>query len=182
MLKLFVIFSVIIILLLQIIRLKNKGNNMINKKLFLNLNKTLIDILNDSNLDVNEIEDKKNKLNDWLNEMINTNKLNNYYYSLAHEIKSYKFLEKMGNLVMAKDTRNEKGPDFRLNNYKIECVCCSSGDVDNNGLENYRLNENQKEVVFDYNKLLEILLPRITQALNEKSDKFRKYINDRSYK
>ena len=183
MFKIFVIFIVIIIVLVKISRLSNKGSNsMINKKFFRDTNKMLIDILNASNLEANEIEDKKNKLNNWLNEMINTNSINNHYYSLAHEIKSYDFLEKIGNLVMAKDTRNEKGPDFRLNNYKIECVCCSSGDIDNNGLENYRLSEKQKELVFDYNKLLEILLPRVTQALKEKSDKFRKYINDRNYK
>ena len=80
---------------------------------------------------------------------------------------------------MARDSNSETGPDFRLNNYSIECVCCSSGDTNKNGLENYRLNENRKSLVVDYNKLLEILLPRITQELVVKSQKLKEYIDTR---
>ena len=151
---------------------------MINEKYFKETNEILVEILDNSNLITKEIEDKKNKLNVRLKAMLTNKKIDNHYCSLAHEIKSYDFLKKYGSPTMAKDTKSEKGPDFKLNNYNIECVCCSSGDVSKNGLENYRLNENQKSLVYNYNELLEILLPRMTQELNVKSDKFKKYINE----
>lgn len=155
---------------------------MINEKYFKEINQKLIDILDNSNLNQKEIRIRKEKLNKKLINMINKKEIDNHYVSLAHEIKSYDFLKKYGNLKMAQDANSEAGPDFRLNNYNIECVCCSSGDTSKNGLDNYRLNENRKSMIVDYNKLLEILLPRITQELVVKSQKLKKYINDRNNK
>lgn len=155
---------------------------MINEKYFKETNEKLLKILDNSDLIPKEIKDKKQKLNTSLNDMINKQEIENKYVSLGHEIKSYDFLKKYGNLKMARDTISEAGPDFKLNNYRIECVSCSSGDTNINGLENYRLNENNKSIIVDYNKLLEILLPRITQELKDKSETFRSYIDSRNCK
>lgn len=155
---------------------------MINVQYFNEINKKLISILDNSDLDKKEIKTRKEKLNGKLRNMIDKKYIDNHYVSLAHEIKSYQFLKKYGCLKMARDSNSEVGPDFRLNNYKIECVSCSSGDIKNNGLENYRLNEKRKSMVVDYNKVLEILLPRITQELFCKSEKIKKYIDNRDSK
>lgn len=155
---------------------------MINEKYFKEINKKLINILDSSNLIEKEVEDKKEKLNKRLKDMISAQKIDNHYASLAHEIKSYSFFNKYGNLKMARDTNSETGPDFKLNQYRIECVCCSSGDTQKNGLEKYRFSENRKSIVIDYNKLLEILLPRITMELVIKSQKLKEYIDNRSNK
>ena len=152
---------------------------MINEKYFKEINQKLINILDNSNLKQKEIKTRKGKLNKRLADMISKKEIDNHYVSLAHEIKSYEMLKNYGNLKMATDSNSETGPDFRLNNYSIECVSCSSGDTTKNGLENYRLNENRKSMIVDYNKLLEILLPRITQELVEKSKKIKTYIDTR---
>lgn len=153
---------------------------MINEKYFEDINNKLINILDNSDLNVKEIKTRKEKLNKKLMNMIEKEKIDNHYVSLAHEIKSYQFLKKYGCLQIAIDSNSEVEPDFKLNNYKIECVCCSSGETDKNGLENYRLSENRKSMIVDYNKLLEILLPRITQELCIKSKKLKKYIDNRN--
>lgn len=153
---------------------------MINVQYFKEINEKLINILDNSNLDKKEIRTRKEKLNKKLNDMIDKKEIDNHYVSLAHEIKSYQFLKEYGCLQMARDSNSEVGPDFKLNNYKIECVCCSSGETDKNGLENYRLSENRKSMIVDYNKLLEVLLPRITQELCTKSKKLKEYIDNRN--
>ena len=155
---------------------------MINEKYFNETNEKLINILDNSDLIPKEIRDKKQRLNGSLKDMINKQEIDNQYVSLGHEIKSYDFLKRYGDLRMARDTISNPGPDFKLNNYWIECVSCSSGDTNVNGLDNYRLDENNKSIIVDYNKLLEILLPRITQELKDKSETFRSYIDSRNYK
>ena len=152
---------------------------MINENYFKELNKELINILDNSNLIPKEKTFRKRNLNLKLLNMLNDKKIDNHYLSLAHEIKSYDFLKKYGCIKMAEDSKNQTGPDFKINNYNIECVCCSSGQTNKNGLDNYRFSENRKSMLIDYNKLLEILLPRITQELNEKSKKFQNYIDKR---
>lgn len=155
---------------------------MINTLYFERINKKLINMLDNSDLSIKEIKTRKEKLNKRLNDMVDDGRIDNSYMSLAHEIKSYQFLRNYGNLRMSEDSNSEKGPDFKLNNYRIECVCCSSGVIEKNGLNNYRLNESRKIMVVDYNKVKEILLPRITQELFQKSKKFNDYIDDRNNK
>ena len=110
---------------------------MINENYFKELNKELINILDNSNLIPKEKTFRKRNLNLKLLNMLNDKKIDNHYLSLAHEIKSYDFLKKYGCIKMAEDSKNQTGPDFKINNYNIECVCCSSGQTNKNGLDNY---------------------------------------------
>ena len=53
---------------------------------------------------------------------------NDRYYNLAHEIKSFHFLQQFGCLLISEDSRGIAGCDCKLNErYQIECVCSSVG-------------------------------------------------------
>lgn len=77
---------------------------MINEKYFEDINKKLINILDNSDLNTKEIRTRKEKLNKKLMDMIVKKEIDNHYVSLAHEIKSYQFLKKYGCLKMAIDS------------------------------------------------------------------------------
>ena len=154
---------------------------MLNRSYFYGLHADLLKIIRNSTMDKKEKNYRVKKANEKLKLMLKTEKIDNHYYSLAHELKSYELLKNFGQPEITCDSRNRKGPDIRLNTYHIECVCCSPGKAISE-LEKYRLNEYRRSVVFDYNKKMEIILPRITSALGEKRDKFEKYIKDRNNK
>lgn len=154
---------------------------MLNRKYLNQYHIKLIKLIDSSDFNIKEKEYRKIKLNKLFREMLKQEQINNHYISLAHEIKSYKFLKQFGIIQIALDSNNEEGPDFTLGEYKIECVSCSPGKITEK-LEKYRLTDYRKSGVFDYNKELEILLPRITTALDEKSRKFSNYISKRHYK
>ena len=153
---------------------------MVNIKNFNNLHIKLINIIKNSNILEKEKNYRLKNLNRNLEFMIKQHKIKTEYYSLAHELKSYEFFKNYGQIKLAYDSSNEAGPDIKLNNYYIECVCSTSGTVIDK-LEKYQLNDYRNEIIYDYDKLLELVLPRLTGSLNEKSYKFKKYINNRNY-
>lgn len=68
---------------------------MINEKYFEDINKKLINILDNSDLNTKEIRTRKEKLNKKLMDMIVKKEIDNHYVSLVHEIKSHQFLKNM---------------------------------------------------------------------------------------
>lgn len=153
---------------------------MINKDYFKKTNEMLNVFLNIAFEETknNEFINRKNSINKKYADLIRVNNITKDYITHAHEIKSYQFLKKYGLVSVAKDSKSAKGPDFKLLKYHIECVCCTSGDTTKNGLDNYRLTAERTSIVYDTNKKNDVFYSRITQSLNEKCQKFRKYIED----
>lgn len=150
---------------------------MINKKYFLELNNQLISVLDNSELRNKEKIFRKNRLNVLLEKMFKEEKIDPQYVALVHEIKSFEFMKKINKETkLAEDSNSETGPDLKIENYKIECVCCSEGENYNFGILNY----NAEYGLGDYNILLETVLPRITLVLERKSDKYKEYIDNRN--
>ena len=145
---------------------------MLYTKFWEEQNAKAINVINNMKIPLKEKQYRKKRMNDNLQNMISKNEVNVLYYSLLHEIKSYQFLKRFGDIKVANDCEHEKGADFKFKHYHIECVSCSSGE--SKEILNHYLTLSQ----FDYNKCLSYLYPRITSSLNEKSIKFKKYIND----
>ena len=158
---------------------KMEDDKMLNRKYLNRLHLKLQKDIDNSDWNEKEKKYEKGKLNKLFRGMIRKEQLDNHYVSLAHEIKSYEFLKNLGNVQKAIDSKSEEGPDFTIGDYKIECVACSPGET-LGILEKYRLTDYRKSGLFDYNKKLEILLPRMTSSLNEKVEKLNKYINKRN--
>ena len=152
---------------------------MLNRKYLNKFHLKLKNYIDNSNWNEKEKKYEKMKLNQLFREMTRKEQLDNHYISLAHEIKSYEILKNLGKVKKAIDSKNEEGPDFTIGDYRIECVASSPGET-LEVLEKYRLTDYRKSGVFDYNKKLEILLPRMTSSLNEKVNKFNTYIDKRN--
>ena len=145
---------------------------MLNVDFWNEQNAKAINVINNMKISLKEKQYRKKRMNDNLQNMISKNEVNILYYSLLHEIKSYQFLKRLGGVKVANDCEHEKGADFKFKNYHIECVSCSSG-ANKEILDHYLTLS-----FFDYNRCLSYLYPRITSSLNEKSIKFKDYIND----
>lgn len=151
---------------------------MIDKKFWGNENHKAMELLETMEIPDKEKLYRKRRINLKFHEMLSKNEISVLYFSLLHELYSYNFLKNYGFVNIALDCNHDEGPDFKLKDYYIECVCSSQGDIKANGLEQY---DNIIDV-FNYNKLLNILYPRITSSLNEKANIFKKYINDKIIK
>ncbi len=147
-----------------------------NHSLFEEHTKMLVNILDKSSLDLKEKKYRKENLLKIYNQMVETNSINSRYYNLSHEIRSLDFLNNYGCLVIASDSKSEKGCDFYLDSgIQIECVCSSRGDEKKNGLDQFNGNG-----VFDYNVKEGIILSRLTQSINEKVLFYQNHILDKS--
>lgn len=104
---------------------------MLNRSYFYGVHADLIGIIKNSSMDQKEKNYRLRKANEKLKTMLKEERIDNHYYSLAHELKSYELLKKFGEPEIAFDSRSKKGPDIRLNNNNIECVCCSPGKTMN---------------------------------------------------
>lgn len=145
----------------------------INKYLFDKSTKYLLEVLNKANIDEKEKNYRKEKLLSIYEEMLEENYINNEYYSLAHEIKSFELFSKFTSVILAKDYKHEAGCDIRIyNNYQIECVTSSPGDENKNGYNAF-----YGSGIFDYNKKETIILTRILQSLNEKKVFYYNHLN-----
>ena len=143
-----------------------------NKELFSAHTDMLLKILDNSDISPQEIEYRKNELLKIYNDMVKKNVIDNRYYNISHEIRSLEFLSKYPNMMMAQDHLSKAGCDFQIyNNYLVECVCSSSGEEENNGLDKFH-----GSGVFDYGKKEQIILTRLTQSLLEKKDFYNKHL------
>ena len=129
---------------------------MLYTKFWEEQNAKAINVINNMKIPLKEKQYRKKRMNDNLQNMISKNEVNVLYYSLLHEIKSYQFLKRFGDIKVANDCEHEKGADFKFKHYHIECVSCSSGE--SKEILNHYLTLSQ----FDYNKCLSYLYPRIT--------------------
>ena len=86
----------------------------INKPLFEEHTKMLLDILNSSNINFKEKEYRKNELLKIYNKMKKSNVIDNKYYNKSHEIRSLEFLEHYDNLQIAQDHLSKTGCDFKI--------------------------------------------------------------------
>ena len=150
----------------------------INKSCFDDAMNIVVEILNRYN--ITEKQDRINKITKILNKMMNKQATDREFYSLVHEIKSYDFVRLFGEATLANDVKHEPGPDIKFKKNRIECVCCSEGDILELGYEDYSIVHcKQKSKVINYNKTKEFLLPRITNALyHKKNEKIERYIKN----
>lgn len=154
---------------------------MINDDYITKYHLSLINIIKKTYWPEKEKDDRINKLNEEFKKIQQIGKITSRYNSLAHEIKSYDFLKNFGQIKMSFDSQHIKGPDIKMNDYRIECVSSSAGEVEAE-FEKDHLNENKKFVMYDYKDKLKYLLPRLTNSLKAKSDKFKDYIDGRNYR
>ena len=141
----------------------------INKGCFDDAMVIVLDILN--KYDISDRQERIDKIIKIYNKMINDEEIDREFYSLAHEIKGYDFIRSFGEALLANDKEHEAGPDINFRKNRIECVCCSEGNILDAGYKEYSINHNrQKCKIIDYNKTKEYLLPRITNSLYYKKD------------
>lgn len=149
----------------------------INKSCFDDAMKIITEILKN-----NSVQDKDNridKIKRVYNKMVKEDKPDREFYSLVHEIKSFEFINLFGKADLANDEGHEKGTDILFGDNRIECVCCSEGNIVNVGFKDHSVGYcEEQSIVIDYNKTKEFVLPRITNSLDVKRDKIIKYINE----
>lgn len=127
-----------------------------------------------------EIQDRKNKL---INACEGADKLQEdkivRYYNLAHEIKSFYFLNDFGKLRISSDRKSEAGCDAVLNDYyQIECVCASAGKNSKySGYEENRMRNKEGCWVTNYSPIRDFILSRITSVIHEKKEFYRKHLD-----
>ena len=144
-----------------------------NYKLFNNHMSMLFKIIRNNNIDPDEIEVKKETIKKEFISMLKKREITSRFYNLSHEIRCLEFLNKYGNLQIAKDSKSKPGCDFILNNdIQIEAVCCSRGDEKINGL-----NKIPESGIIDNIPKEKILLSRITTAIDTKIDFYEDHKN-----
>lgn len=141
-----------------------------NGPLFSEHTDMLIDILDNSNIDLTEKKFRKDTLLNVYNKMKQTNIIDNRYYQLSHEIRSLEFLNNIGSVKIAKDSSGKAaGCDFVLNtDYQVECVCSSTGDEKSNGFHEYSLKNTINKGIIDYGKKEKIILTRFSSSIEDK--------------
>lgn len=145
---------------------------MINIDLLKESKEMLLDILKDSQIPEKEKQYRKKELLNVYEKIIKDEKMSSRYYELAHEIKSIKFLECFPDFKTALDHKHESGADFKIfDKYNIECVCSSSGNEVENGLDKL------EGTGTDYNKKEQIILTRLTGSIKAKRDFYYKHID-----
>ena len=136
--------------------------------------KTLLNILEISNISGQEKEYRKKELIKVYNKMDQTKKIDNKYFDLSHEIRSIEFLSKYPNMTIAQNHLSKSGCDFTIyNNYCVECVCSSSGDEEKNGLDKFH-----GSGMFDYTKKREIMLTRLTSSIYDKKKFYYEHLEN----
>lgn len=142
----------------------------INKSCFEESMDIVMNILNESN-----ISDKKNRIDritNIYNKMLKEKNPDREFYSLAHEIKGYDFINSFGDASLSNDEKHKAGPDITFGKYRIECVCCSEGSILDAGYAEYSIIHTRKKTkIINYNKTREFLLPRLTNSLITKKEK-----------
>lgn len=140
------------------------------KLLYENLN-DLTSLLDSFEMSNEEKEYRKNNL--WRGYEDSIVIVDNKYYDFSHETRSIVFLNKISsNVVISSDSKSEVGCDITMDNiYKIECVCCHQGDTKINELCDYLV----VNKIVDGKKKEDIVLSRITQAIEEKKKKYHDY-------
>ncbi len=103
-------------------------------------------------------------------------RFNDLYYNLAHEIKSYHFLQQFGKIVISEDHRHKAGCDCNLNShYQIECVCSSAGEK-TEGVDLFGKRRESKFYVGNYDK--SFLFCRLTASVKKKLDFYNDHIKN----
>jgi hypothetical protein len=149
-----------------------------NEKLFEEHYELLLKILEDKVEKINkkEAEYKRQQLIKIYNSMKVENKIQNEFYSLSHEIRSFGFFFDNGIINISEDSKSKIGPDFTYkNNYKIECTICTEGNgknkkaVKDSGFQTYN-------TTIDYNEKFRQISLRITNSIKNKKEQFDKYL------
>lgn len=129
-----------------------------------------------SKLDEDEQAFKFNKLKLTYQGMVKENKIDDNFYALSHEIRSYGFFYDNGKTIITKDSKNKIGPDIVFKDkYKIECTICTAGLGNNKkALKDSGFQVFNK--VIDYNEKFRQISLRITNSIKYKKEQFEKYL------
>lgn len=141
--------------------------------------KWLLELLSLCDVSPEEFEHRKKALENaqYLPESV-ISRFNDLYYNLAHEIKSFHFLQQFGKIIISEDHRHKAGCDCNLNNYyQIECVCSSAGK-NTKGVDLFGKRRESKVHVGNYDK--SFLLSRLTQSLDKKLKFFNEHIKSKT--
>ena len=135
----------------------------------------LYEILDNSSMSKAEIYFRKAQLKrcvDRISEYENRDDYNRYN-QLAHEIESYSFLKRFGEVKMSEDCKSQPGCDLiLLNTIYVECVCATAGDAEKSGLASYL-----GEGFYDYKKKRQLLNERFISSLYAKVEFYNTHIN-----
>ena len=101
----------------------------VHKKYLKDMNDLIIETLERSSMPESEKKYKSDRLKKGVSLENRKTFIDNYYISTIHEIKTYELLSKYGNVKVASDSKCEAGTDFKFLDYNIECVSCTSGDI-----------------------------------------------------
>lgn len=156
-----------------------------NEPLFktnLNILKSILN-QNQSLLGPQEVTYRKRNLENVYKYMVSNNIICDSYYSIAHEIRAIDLFSKLGDVHIAKDSKNEPGVDLSYKDILIECVVSTSGEGKNHDaliLSGYQ----EYNRVIDYNVLSQQISLRILSSLASKCSKYiqdveKKVIDDR---
>lgn len=132
----------------------------------------LMEILKNSKIQGNEKIYRETALNKYYSNIFWNGKINyeqlRQFYSHAHEIRTYKFLNNFGRAIPFNDHKNQSGCDFIFDDkYLIECVCTNEGMT---GLSNYILT---KDIDY-FDDENEIIYSRISSVIFDKLKKYEK--------
>ena len=135
----------------------------------------LFGILDNSNLSKTEITYRKSQLKLCVDRIAERETREDYnrYNQLAHEIESYAFLKRFGQVKMSEDSKSQPGCDLLLSNtIYIECVCATAGDAEKSGLASY-----MGEGSFDYRKKRQLINERFISSLSAKVEFYNTHKN-----
>ena len=136
----------------------------------------LFEILDNSSLSKAEINYRKVQLNHCVDRIEKQENLEDCdrYNQLAHEIESYAFLKRFGQVEMSNDHNHKPGCDLLLSNtIYVECVCATAGNAEKSGLASY-----MGEGSFDYRKKRQLLNERFISSLSAKVEFYNAHKNE----
>lgn len=124
------------------------------------------------------IKSKKKKLIDSFCDTIKTADVyNQEFHSVCHELETFNYLSQIKQTPIPSDDK-KAGADFNSDIGYIECISLTLGDNKAKSDLLEKLKKYQDYISHDVHTLPEMIEPRFTSAVNDKKNKFDKYIKD----
>ncbi len=139
---------------------------MLNYKLMNEIQINLYKILKEATFCEEEKRYRKEKLYKFFTHSIRNENIDQQYIATLHELRSYSLLEKMGNVKIALDYKQEPGPDISYKDNRIECTICTEGN-DLKEIQRFRDSYRTQE----YSPKEMIILTRLTRSYKNKKRK-----------
>lgn len=133
----------------------------------------LVSILFDlkKSLGLQEFDFRSQNLQRVFDGMLRVGKIDDSYYSIAHEIRAIEMFSKMDLIKVYKDSRSEPGVDLEYRNNLVECVISTAGSDRNLGILR-KSGYQQYDDIIDYNEKFRQISLRVLSSISSKRLKF----------